>query len=210
MIETVSNVMWIGRMTRLPVVRRLILLSVLCSLASLAVTVPASATTTFTNTAPITIPSSGNASPYPSEINGCGLAGPITDLSVTLHRFGHKFPSEVDILLVSPSGTGVVLMSDACANAGNIEEKTWVFSDSALTGTMAGNCEQSIYRPTNVFSGPDGWPPPAPAGPYSENLGAFNNEVAKGTWKLYVVDDTGNDGGNRSRKTQAWSSSHAV
>ena len=34
MSETVSKAMWIGRMTRLPVVRRLILLVVFCALAS--------------------------------------------------------------------------------------------------------------------------------------------------------------------------------
>ena len=89
---------------RLPVVRRLILATVLFLLASLAVAASASAATSFTNTSPITIPNPGNASPYPSEINVRGLTGPITDISVTLHRFGHKFPSEVDIVLVSPDG----------------------------------------------------------------------------------------------------------
>ncbi|HEX5850537.1 MAG TPA: Ig-like domain-containing protein [Rubrobacter sp.] len=178
---------------RLPVVRWLILMVLVCFLASLAVAASASAATSFTNTSPITIPSSGNASPYPSEINVGGLTGPITDISVTLHRFGHKFPSEVDILLVSPGGKGVILMSDACSNAGNIEDFTWTFSQSA-PGPMSGDCSAFTYRPTNVSDG-DFWPQ-APAGPYSTSLDAFDNEAANGSWKLFVVDDTGDDGGD--------------
>lgn len=193
MSETISKATWIGKMARLPVVGRLILATVLCSLASLAVAASASAATAFTNTAPITIPNAGNASPYPSEINVSNLTGPITDVSVTLHRFGHKFPSEVDILLVSPSGKGVILMSDACSNAGNIEDFTWTFSQSAPS-PMSGDCSAFTYRPTNVSDG-DVWPQ-APEGPYSTSLDAFDNEVANGNWRLFVVDDTGNDGGD--------------
>ena len=58
------------------VVRRLILLSVLGVLASLAVTASASAATLFTNSAPISIPGSGNASPYPSGIDVSGTTPP--------------------------------------------------------------------------------------------------------------------------------------
>src|SRR3712207_7848809 len=57
---------------------------------------------------------------YPSEIAVSGLTGPITDVTVTLHRFGHDFASDVDILLVSPSGKSVILMSDAC---GGLEDR---------------------------------------------------------------------------------------
>ena len=84
----------IGRVARLPNLRRLILLSVLCALASLAVSASASAETLlFSNPTPIAIPGSGdigNASPYPSEIAVSGMSGPITNVAVTLHRFGHN------------------------------------------------------------------------------------------------------------------------
>jgi hypothetical protein len=127
MSETVSKAMWIGRMTRLPVVRRLILPVVFCALASLAVTASTSAATLFTNPNKITIPDEGNASPYPSEISVSGLNGSITDISVTLHHFGHADPDDVDVLLVSPSGKGVILMSDACGIT-EVEDFTWTFS----------------------------------------------------------------------------------
>ncbi len=174
---------------RPPVLRRLVLLAVFCVLASLAVSTSASAAETFTNFTPITILSDGPASPYPSEIAVNGTTGPITDVSVTLRRFGHNFPAEVDILLVSPSGTGVVLMSDACGGA-DIEDFTWTFSDSA-PGPMSGDCSGFAYRPTNIGGG-EIWPVSEPAG----SLGAFDNEVANGTWRLFVVDDTIDDSGD--------------
>jgi hypothetical protein len=121
------------RSSRLPIVRRLVLLVVLCILASLSVTASTSAATLFTNPNQITIRDEDfAASPYPSEIAVGGLTGPITDISVTLHRFGHARPDNVDILLVSPSGKGVILMSDACGITG-VEDFTWTFSQSAPT-----------------------------------------------------------------------------
>ena len=67
----------------MPVVRRLIPVAVLCVLATLAVTAFTSAATLFTNPTRITIPGSGNASPYPSEISVSGTAGPITDVTAS-------------------------------------------------------------------------------------------------------------------------------
>ena len=69
---------------------------------------PAVASTqTFSNPATIAIPASatsGIAAPYPSSVVVNGLPGPITDVNITLHRFGHTAPLDVDIRLVSPSG----------------------------------------------------------------------------------------------------------
>ena len=182
----------IGRMTRWPVVRRLILLSILCVLTSLAVTASTSAATLFTNPSQITIPDEGSASPYPSEISVSGLNGPITDVSVTLHRFGHADPDDVDMLLVSPSGKGVILMSDACGITG-VEDFTWTFSQSAPRpiSAISGDCADFAYQPANYGSG-DFWPAPAPPGPYSTSLDAFDGDFANGTWRLFMVDASDN------------------
>ena len=53
---------------------------------------------------------------------------------------------------------------------------------------ISGDCADFTYQPANYGSG-DFWPAPAPAGPYSTSLDAFDGEVANGTWRLYVVDD---------------------
>ena len=91
---TATRAMPIGgdlrRSTRLPDLRRLILLSVISVLASLAVTASASAATFFSNPTPTKIPGSGSAGraapSFPSEITVSGLVGPITDVNVTLFK----------------------------------------------------------------------------------------------------------------------------
>jgi hypothetical protein len=146
----------------MPDLRGLILLSVISVLASPAVTTSASAATSFTNPTPIKIPASrdfGAAAPYPSEISASGLTGPITNVTVTLHRVGHTVPDDMDILLVSPAGDTVMLMSDACGGD-DIEDFTWTFSQQTPRTMSDGpsDCEEFTYRPTNHaggFSGPD-------------------------------------------------------
>ena len=66
--------------------------------------------TSFSNTAPITIPSSGTATPYPSNINVSGLSGTTVKATVTLSGFNHTYPSDFGVLLVSPTGASVNLM----------------------------------------------------------------------------------------------------
>jgi subtilisin-like proprotein convertase family protein len=176
---------------------RLISLLVVALAAATFAAAPASAATqTFRNQQPILIPGPGSqnsASPYPSSITVGGMAGPITDVKVVLHRFGHTFPSDVDILLVSPAGHGVLVMSDACSDT-VIEDFTWVFSQDA-PNQMVPPCDLSVYRPTNLPGGGDFFPF-APPGPYGESLATFNNQNANGEWRLYVFDDAPNDSGD--------------
>ncbi len=70
---------------------------------------------TFSNPAPILVPGTGtigNANPYPSNITVAGVLN-ITNLSITLFGLTHTFPADIDILLVSPTGLTVILLSDA-------------------------------------------------------------------------------------------------
>ena len=75
-------------------------------------------TGTFGNPSPINIPSDPSNVPTPASIYGSGatvrdLTGPISNVRVTLNTLTHTAPEDLDILLVSPSGTAVILMSDA-------------------------------------------------------------------------------------------------
>lgn len=62
----------------------------------------AQAQMTFSNNAPITIPESGAASPYPSNIAVSGLNGSVVKATVTLNNFSRAYPSDVGVLLVAP------------------------------------------------------------------------------------------------------------
>jgi len=44
-----------------------------------------------------------NTTPYPNTVNVAGV-GVISDISVTLTGLSHTWPSDLDILLVSPTG----------------------------------------------------------------------------------------------------------
>jgi subtilisin-like proprotein convertase family protein len=157
---------------------------------------PTDTTSTSSNSGVITIPTSGPASPYPSTISVTGLAGTVTKVTVTLTQLNHSFASDVDVLLVSPTGVSLLLLSDVGFD-GNWVGHTYTFDSTAaalmpeLTVAASGT-----YRPTNYLTG-DTFPVPAPAGPYTaDSLTVFNGPNPNGTWSLYVVDDTGPDAGN--------------
>ncbi len=149
---------------------------------------------TFTNSAPITIPSLGTASPYPSVINVAGGPTNTQYVTVTINALSHTFPADLQVVLVAPGGQRVMLFGGAGGS----------FPISNVTVTLAPDAPNIVpinsqllpgtYRPaasvlTNL-------PAPAPGGPYSTNLGLFNGLNANGTWTLYVNDRVGPDSGS--------------
>ena len=154
------------------------------------------------NTGGISIPESGVASPYPSEINVVDHINPVARVQVNLVNFTHASPDDVDVLLVSPSGRSVVLMSDVggstAATGLNLS-----FDDFA-TNSLPDNgaFPTGLYKPTDFEPG-DIFPSPAPSGPPTgRTLSSLNGSVANGAWKLFIVDDAGNNVGS---VTGGWS-----
>jgi len=81
-----------------------------------------STTTSFSNSSPITIPESQDhqgptevrgSAPFPSQIIVSGKAGTITNLAVTLHGLSHRYPGDMDMLLVGPAGQSTVIFGVA-------------------------------------------------------------------------------------------------
>lgn len=146
------------------------------------------------NSDPITINDApvgqlGKATTYPSVKYVTGVVGNITEVTAELDGFGHTWPADCRILLVSPAGTKVVLMAK-CGGSTVVAGLNLVFDDDAasempentplLTGT---------YKPTNHL--PQQSPPfpsPAPAAPYESLMSAFDGEDPNGAWTLWVVD----------------------
>ena len=150
------------------------------------------------NTNAITIPDSGIASPYPSEINITNHVGPVSRVLVTLTNFSHTSPDDVDILLVSPSGRAVVVMSDVGGSSAVSGLNILIddFAQDALPDS--GPLTSGTFRPADFEPG-ETFPAPAPSGiPIGRNLASLNGSVANGAWKLFVVDDAGNNVGNIS------------
>lgn len=162
---------------------------------------------TFSNSAPIVINDRAAATPYPSQIVVSGL-GTITDVNVTLTGFTHGWPDDIDVLLVSPGGQSVILMSDPGGSQDALD-LTFTFDDEAAAPLPEGALASGSYRPSNDFeqtqgcvdpflSTADTMPAPAPAGPYGATLAAFDGTSANGSWSLYVFDDCSGDSGSFS------------
>lgn len=152
---------------------------------------------TFVNTEQIIIQDDNKGLPYPSLLNVTNAVGSIVSVSVTLSNINHAYPDDIDILLVSPAGDAVILMSDACGGT-DLIDKTITFTDEAALpipeSTLPG---LSFYRTFN-YEMADSFVPPAPLGPYASVLSAFNGKNAAGIWQLYVMDDFIDDGGEIS------------
>lgn len=153
----------------------------------------------FSNPASITINDAAPATPYPSNLAVSGLpTSGITVKSVTINGFSHTFPDDVDILLQSPTGINVVLMSDAGGGADAVGA-VWTFDDAAAT-TMADGAlnANGTYKCTN-YGATDTWVAPGPGSvtQASPSLSLFGGNF-NGTWKLFVVDAFGADIGSIS------------
>jgi len=147
----------------------------------------------FADSASISIPVVGPATPYPSILTVAGLVGAITRVTVTLSNLSHTFPLDLKIMLVSPAGQKVMLMSQAGGGA-DIVGATLTFDDHAIMTLPTANIVPGIYRPTDYSPGGT-MPAPAPGPPYSTNLSSFNGSNPNGAWSLYIHDGIGGDEG---------------
>ncbi len=156
---------------------------------------------TITNAAPITI-TNGGSTPYPSNLVVAGLPTTGTTVeSVTLTGLSHTWSDDIDILLQSPTGVNVILMSDV-GGATAPANVTYTFSDAGPAMGTAANAT-GTYRPTNLVGTlgvePDNWPAPGP-GTVTQTAPALSSFTGNpnGTWKLFVVDDFAGDDGSIS------------
>ena len=147
----------------------------------------------FANADLIQIPDLSLALPYPSVLAVRHVDGTLVTVTVTLSNLTHKWPGDLDLLLVSPQGQAVLFMSDA--GTGATFGQTLTFNDSAANRLpQFGALVSGIYRPT-AYSTNEVLPVPAPTGPYSQVLAAFNGTLPNGTWSLFARDDVYKDGG---------------
>jgi len=179
-------------------IRPLFILMVLIAFG--LITLPAfaqTAKTTFADLTPNAVPVLGVASRYPATIAVSGLAN-VYHVSVTLN-VTHTFPSDLDVLLVGPSGATVMLMRGNGSGA-DLANRVFSLDDCAARGLFSASpAAGNRYRPTNSLSGTS-MPAPAPAAPYRNELAAFNWAIANGTWSLYVNDRVNGDSGS----TNSW------
>ncbi|GAB2812120.1 T9SS type A sorting domain-containing protein [Ferruginibacter profundus] len=144
----------------------------------------------FSNSSAITIPAGGAATTYPANLTVSGLpATGVTIKSVVLNNFSHTRSEDVDIVLQSPTGQNMILMSDV--GSGSSTNATYTFMDSGPAMSITAANATGTYKPTNNGT-PDNFPAPGP-GAISQAAPAINTFTGNfnGTWKLFVLDDDG-------------------
>ncbi|MBK7933087.1 MAG: VCBS repeat-containing protein [Acidobacteria bacterium] len=144
----------------------------------------------------IGLQATGMADPYPSQKLVAGVLGTVTKVVVSLSNLSHTAPDDVDVMLVAPNGRHIILMSDAGGTneAGGLN---LTFDDAAASSLPDSTTLSSgTFKPSNYEAG-DTFPAPAPQGtPTGPTLGAFYGSAPNGLWKLYAVDDAGNNVGS--------------
>ncbi len=156
------------------------------------------ATSAWVNTNAITIPDYGVATPYPSSINVTGLVGRVSKATVTLHGLRHGFPHDVNVLLVSPSGTNVLAMSHT--GGGNAVTNVTLTLDDTAAASLPnyGPIASGAFKPSS-YEGPISLPGTAPSQSYRFLLSDLSWTEPNGAWLLYVYDDSIGDAGGIAR-----------
>jgi hypothetical protein len=139
------------------------------------------------------LPSPG--APDPSSIAVSGLTGPVSGVSVLLREVSDPNAEGLAVLLVGPSGHGVVLMASYEAGRHRALRNVGLsFSDSGQTvgcpepegstltpGAKLAPFDCGLVSPFSF---------PAPSGPYASQLKELGSN---GTWSLYVENTTENE-----------------
>jgi hypothetical protein len=116
----------------------------------------------------------------------------ITDLDVRVDGVFHNHPDDIEMMLDKVGGPKVMLMSDACGSF-DVAAYGWRWDDEApavMPNDGSTNiCGTTDHRATDHSPG-DNLPAPAPAGPYSTSLSAFDLTDPNGQYRLWVADDT--------------------
>jgi hypothetical protein len=118
----------------------------------------------FSNPAPIIINDAAPGSPYPANLVVSGLpATGVAVKNVTLANMNHTWTSDIDIVLQSPTGLNVILLSDA-AGANDLAATTLIFDDAAAATVPAAvtPIPSGTYKPTNYNPSPFSFLAPGP------------------------------------------------
>lgn len=147
-------------------------------------------------TIPIGYPLSSNATPFPSIISVSNLDGFVTGVKVTLLGFQHTYPSDVDVLLVSPDNTKSVVLMAHAGGANPVSNLRLMFDQSSTNLLPVNDALASQTYAPGDYAAALSFAPSAPASGYTTNLNSFFGTSPNGNWKLYVMADDVGAGGS--------------
>jgi subtilisin-like proprotein convertase family protein len=176
----------------------------------LALAVSSASAAQFINATPITINDTSTngvptpATPSPSQITVAEQTGVVKSVKVTVSGLNHTSQKDVDILLQSPSGKVVTLLSDLGGRSNTNPTVDLGFRTGAASfPTPGAGCFNNGTLTTSGFFVPTDndepsldCPSPAPTcvtdpalDANNTSLETFDETDPNGTWKLFVSDD---------------------
>ena len=137
-------------------------------------------------------PVAATAQPYPSRTIVSGLDGYVTGVKVTLLGLSHIYPSDIDVLLVSPDNKATILLAHAGGSTPVVSARISI-ADGGTTLNVSDALQNfGQYAPASFGSGLDFGVPNVPASSYKTNLTSLTGAGThpNGDWSLYVRDNT--------------------
>ena len=145
---------------------------------------------TFSNTVDV-CPPDGNATGTTSVIAVAVTGTSLTSITVNIPNISHTWYDDLDIMLISPTGQRIILMSDCGGdNTGNGNRNyTFIQGGTVLNNNAAPTASGNV-SPTQYVA-EAAWPDGAPT------ITAINEFTGNpnGNWTLRVLDDLGGDTG---------------
>jgi subtilisin-like proprotein convertase family protein len=146
-----------------------------------------------TNSDAIRINDNQPATPYPSTIFVRCVPSQLKKITVTLNAISHNYPSDIDVMLVSPAGRALVVMSH-CGGDTPANGATITFDDDApATLSPDSFLGDGTFKVSSYWTSPY-FPTPAPT-PNAIALRDLVTDDPSGSWSLYVLDDEPLDDG---------------
>jgi len=139
--------------------------------------------------------SSGPARHYPATINVFDQPTNLNSVIVTLWGLTHTRSADLNLLVLSPSGKRIILMSNVGGTNGVSDANLEFRQDAALPAQAAPILPQNAqshdvqYQPSNYGQKTPQTPFGLPSGPYSSNLQDLQGDDPNGVWELYIYDD---------------------
>jgi len=145
---------------------------------------------TFRNSSKINIPTVGEARLYPSTITVTGLPAETLDVNIRLFGFQHTNPTDVDIMVVGPTGARAIILSDVGGGSDLVSPGINLTLDDEASSSLSTSAKLTAgsFKPTNEGAG-DTFPKTTTTARTVLPLGIFDGTDPNGVWKLYVVDD---------------------
>lgn len=149
----------------------------------------------FANLKPISTPTFGPASLYPSEIQVTGLSGVVSHVRVRVIGLTHSgeqpAPNQLRVLLVNPQNRATLLMSNA-GGTNRISNVDLTFDDLAdrfLPKDAEGSPFPGTFKPTVGDKGiEERFPDTEFSVPYGAALSAVTGFDPNGSWRLFIWD----------------------